>query len=172
MGLFEVSRRAKEELLALCAHPDHRGKGVRVFIEGMPHDEKTCWILMEDRTRPVDRIFIEDGITFIVGPESGWYLKGKELDYEVDEDGSGSFYLTPIPNFVDAWDAEEWSFLDDLPCEEEPWDDDEWELVADDEFEDAESFGDRPAESASAGTTGTGLGPAPGRLPRGWRPGP
>lgn len=156
MGLFRVTPRAKEELFALCAHPDHTGKGVRVFIEGMPHEEKTCWILMEDQTRPVDRIVVEDGLTFIVGPESAWYLKGKELDFD-PADGEGSFYITPVPGWAEGWDSDEWAYLDDLPAEDEPWDDDDWELVAEDETE-ADEVADRRPEG--------------GRLPRGWRPGP
>lgn len=155
MGLFALTPRAKEELAALAAHPENRGKGIRVFVEGMPHAEKTCWILFEEKPRAMDRLFVEDGLTLIVGPESAWYLKGKELDFEQDEEGP-AFFLTPLLGFEDRYDAEEWAFLDDLPAEEAPWDDDEWELVADDE----------PESRRSAGK------PSGDRLPRGWRPSP
>ena len=153
MGLFEVSPRAKEELAALAAHPDNRGKGIRVFVEGLPHEEKTCWILFEERPRGVDRIFLEDGLTLIVGPESAWYLKAKELDFDEEEK---AFYIAPLTVFEEAYDEEEWAYLDELPAEEEPWDDDDWELVADDESE------RRPEPRPTGGS----------RLPRGWRPAP
>ena len=156
MGLFALTPRAKEELAALSAHPDNRGKGVRVFVEGMPQSEKTCWILFESKPRAVDRLFVEDGLTMIVGPESAWYMKGKELDFEEDAEG-GAFFLTPMVGFEETYDSDEWAFLVDLPAEEEPWDDDEWELVADDESEPR-----RAPPSRSGGD----------RLPRGWRPSP
>ncbi len=155
MGLLALTPRAKEELAALSAHPENRGKGIRVFVEGMPNDEKTCWILFEEKPRAVDRVFVEDGLTIIVGPESAWYLKGKELDYE-DEEG-GSFFITPIPTEA-VHDRAEWAFLDELPPEEEPWDDEDWELVSDEE--------DEPRrEKTGPPTSGD-------RLPRGWRPAP
>ena len=163
MGLFELTPRAKEELFALAAHPEHKGKGIRIFVEGFPHEEKTCWILFEEKPRVVDRIFVEDGLTLIVGPESGWYLKGKELDFEPAE-GGGAFIIAPIPSFEEVYDGAEWAFLDDLPAEEEPWDDEDWELVPDDE--DGERAPERrPSSPPSPGPAGT-------RLPRGWRPAP
>ena len=137
MGLFELTPRAKEELFALAAHPEHKGKGIRIFVE--------------------------DGLTLIVGPESGWYLKGKELDFEPAE-GGGAFIIAPIPSFEEVYDGAEWAFLDDLPAEEEPWDDEDWELVPDDE--DGERAPERrPSSPPSPGPAGT-------RLPRGWRPAP
>jgi Fe-S cluster assembly iron-binding protein IscA len=162
MGLFDITPAAREELVALAAHPDNRGKGVRVFVEGLPNEEKTCWILYEEKPRPVDRVYIDGDLTIIVGPESAWYLKGKELDYDV-EDGGGAFYITPIPTFeCDCYDEEEWAHLDELPAEEEPWDDDEWELVADDD--EPEPMPRRRSEEEPHHN--------PGRLPRGWRPAP
>jgi Fe-S cluster assembly iron-binding protein IscA len=164
MGLFEITPAAREELVALSVHPENRGKGIRVFVEGMPHDEKTCWILFEEKARPVDRVFVDGDLTLIVGPESAWYLKGKELDYEDEESGSGSFFITPIPGYCECYDEEEWAYLDELPAEEEPWDDDDWELVADDDDEMEPERIERPTSDER---------PVSGnRLPRGWRPAP
>lgn len=157
MGLFRVTARAKEELFALSARPENKGKGIRVHIEGMPHDDKTCWILFDGKSRGVDRIYIEDGLTFIIGPESAWYVKAKELDFE---DADHSFYLTPVPGCdCGAYDHEEWAYLDELPPDEEPWEDDEWELIEDEAYE---------AEEPKRAPRPTGGD----RLPRGWRPAP
>lgn len=167
MGLFEITPAAREELNTLAAHPDNAGKGVRIFVEGLPQDEKTCWILFEEKPRPVDRVFVEGDLTIIVGPESAWYLKGKELDYD-EEDGAGAFYITPVPCFGECYDEEEWAHLDELPPEEEPWDDDEWELVADEdegEIEPPHRHRDREREREEPRKQ-------TGRLPRGWRPAP
>jgi Fe-S cluster assembly iron-binding protein IscA len=165
MGILEISPAAREELTALAAHPENQGKGIRIFVEGPPSGEKTCWILFEEKPRAVDRVFIEGELTIIVGPESAWYLKGKELDYD-EEDGAGSFYITPIPSIeCDCYDEEEWAHLDELPAEEEPWDDDEWELVAEDGDEEIEPHPRRRSEEESRTHN-------PGRLPRGWRPAP
>lgn len=153
--MFEVTPKALAQLDKVLRGEKKEAWGIRLFVEGMPHEEKECWILFEDKPRSCDRLYLKGKLTFVVGPESAYFLKAKALDWD---ESSEEFWVEP--SVGEAWDDEEWEYLDALPPEEPDWGSLEGEWVEEDE-EDAKPAA--PRERAHKAVF---------RLPRGWRPAP